>query len=83
MSKKELGTLVEEQKKLNRIYLIRNEKVMLDKDLGELYGVETRALKQAVKRNTPAMGQATLTLHQNLFQSFNSNRCRCFNGSDT
>jgi hypothetical protein len=33
------------------IYLIRGHKVMLDKDLAELYGVETKALKQAVKRN--------------------------------
>ncbi len=35
----------------NKIYLIRNEKVMLDRDLAELYGVETKVLKQAVRRN--------------------------------
>ena len=35
----------------NRIYLIRGQKVMLDRDLAELYGVATKALKQAVKRN--------------------------------
>jgi hypothetical protein len=34
-----------------RIYLIRGQKVMLDSDLAELYGVETRALVQGVKRN--------------------------------
>jgi hypothetical protein len=34
-----------------RIYLIRREKVMLDYDLAELYGVPTRILNQAVKRN--------------------------------
>jgi hypothetical protein len=34
-----------------KIYLIRGQKVMLDRDLAELYCVETRALKQAVKRN--------------------------------
>ncbi len=33
------------------ILLIRGRKVMLDRDLAELYGVETRALNQAVKRN--------------------------------
>jgi hypothetical protein len=33
------------------IYVIRGQKVMLDYDLADLYGVETRALKQAVKRN--------------------------------
>lgn len=34
-----------------RIHLIRDHKVILDKDLAELYGVETRTLKQAVRRN--------------------------------
>jgi len=33
------------------IFLIRGEKVMLDRDLAELYGVETRTLNQSVKRN--------------------------------
>ncbi len=35
----------------SKILLIRDKKAMLDKDLAELYGVETRALNQAVKRN--------------------------------
>lgn len=35
----------------NRIYEIRGQRVMLDFDLAELYQVETRALKQAVRRN--------------------------------
>ena len=35
----------------NKIYLIRNQKVMLDRDLAELYQAETRVLKQAVRRN--------------------------------
>jgi hypothetical protein len=35
-----------------QIYFIRGEKVMLDFDLAALYGVETRALKQAVRRNS-------------------------------
>jgi phage regulator Rha-like protein len=34
-----------------KIYLIRGQKVMLSMHLAELYGVETRALNQAVKRN--------------------------------
>ncbi len=33
------------------ILFIRNEKIMLDTDLAELYGVETKALNRAVKRN--------------------------------
>ena len=35
----------------NKICEIRDQKVMLDFDLAQLYEVETRALKQAVKRN--------------------------------
>jgi len=35
----------------NRIYEIRGERVMLDRDLASLYEVETRVLNQAVKRN--------------------------------
>jgi hypothetical protein len=34
-----------------KIYAIRGVRVMLDRDLALLYGVETRALKQAVRRN--------------------------------
>ncbi len=51
MAKKELQALVMEQKILNRIYVVRNEKIMLDRDLAELYGIETKVLKQSVKRN--------------------------------
>lgn len=36
---------------MNKIFLIRDEKVMLDVHLAEIYGVETRVLKQAVRRN--------------------------------
>ncbi len=36
---------------IDRIFFIRNKKVMIDRDLANLYGVETKALKQSVKRN--------------------------------
>ena len=36
---------------ISKIYVIRNRKVMLDRDLAELYGVKTMVLNQAVKRN--------------------------------
>ncbi|MFA6602059.1 MAG: ORF6N domain-containing protein [Candidatus Paceibacterota bacterium] len=36
---------------ISKIFFIRGKKVMFDKDLAELYGVETRQLNQAVKRN--------------------------------
>jgi hypothetical protein len=35
----------------SKIYIMRDTRVMLDRDLAELYGVETRMLKQAVRRN--------------------------------
>ena len=35
----------------SKIFLIRGEKVLLDRDLAELYGVETKQLKRAVRRN--------------------------------
>ncbi|MCF8356841.1 MAG: ORF6N domain-containing protein [Melioribacteraceae bacterium] len=48
MSKKELITVEVIE---NKILLIRGQKVMLDKDLAELYGVATRDLNKAVSRN--------------------------------
>ncbi len=35
----------------DKIYLIRNQNVMIDRDLASLYGVETKHLKRQVKRN--------------------------------
>ena len=35
----------------NKIFIFRNQKIMLDKDLAELYGIKTKVLNQAVKRN--------------------------------
>ncbi|HEY4147512.1 MAG TPA: ORF6N domain-containing protein [Chitinophagaceae bacterium] len=37
---------------INKIYFIREQKVMIDRDLAELYGVETKRLKEAVRRNS-------------------------------
>jgi phage regulator Rha-like protein len=36
---------------ISKIYLVRGQKVMIDRDLAELYGVETKRLKEAVRRN--------------------------------
>ncbi|AHF14697.1 ORF6N domain-containing protein [Niabella soli] len=52
MAKADLQMLVAEQKILNRIYVIRGQKIMLDRDLAEMYGVETRRLNEQVKRNS-------------------------------
>ena len=35
----------------SKIYIIQDTRVMLDRDLAELYGVNTKALKQSVRRN--------------------------------
>ena len=35
----------------SKIYFIRNKKVMLDRDLAELYGVKTKRLNEQVRRN--------------------------------
>jgi hypothetical protein len=51
MSKNEIIKLVEEEKIMNRIHVIRNYKVMLDFDLAEMYGVETKRLNEQLKRN--------------------------------
>ncbi|MEO7048826.1 MAG: ORF6N domain-containing protein [Ferruginibacter sp.] len=51
MAKKELLALVAEQKILNRIYVVRGQKIMIDEDLAEMYSVETRRLNEQVKRN--------------------------------
>jgi hypothetical protein len=45
------GTLIPEEIVMNKIFLIRGMKVMMDKDLAELHQVQTRTLNQAVNRN--------------------------------
>ena len=52
MSKSNLPiAIVLEENILEKIFLIRGQKVMLDKDLAEMYGVPTSRLNEAVKRN--------------------------------
>ena len=43
---------VSEETIVEKIFIIRGQKVMLDRDLAEMYGVEVRVLNQAVKRNS-------------------------------
>ena len=47
----ELTSLVPVEIIQNKIYLIRGHKIMLDKELAELYGVSTKRLKEQVRRN--------------------------------
>jgi hypothetical protein len=45
------GSLLPDEIIINKIILLRDQKVLLDRDLAELYDVDTRTLNQAVKRN--------------------------------
>ncbi|MBU3965701.1 ORF6N domain-containing protein [Patescibacteria group bacterium] len=51
MQLKNQAIIVPEERIEHKIFFIRGKKVMFDKDLAELYGVETRTLNQAVRRN--------------------------------
>jgi hypothetical protein len=46
-----LNITVPEEMVMSKIFVVRNVKIMVDRDLAELYGVETKVLKQSVKRN--------------------------------
>jgi len=51
MAKQATTIIIPQEQIIHKIVLLRQEKVMLDVHLAEMYGVETRALKQAVRRN--------------------------------
>ena len=68
---------------MNKIYVIRNQKVMLDKDLAELYGVETKVLKQSVKRNLKRFpGDFMFELTKNEFENLRSQIVTSSRGGD-
>jgi len=49
--KEKTSFIIPDELVINKIYYIREQKVMLDSDLAELYGVETKVLNQAISRN--------------------------------
>ena len=51
MKLKEPPITIPDEIVMNKIYFIRSQKVMIDRDLAELYGVETKQLKRQVNRN--------------------------------
>ncbi len=51
MAKQTKALVIPDEIVMNKIFFIRDQKVMLDKDLAELYDVEVKVLNQAVKRN--------------------------------
>lgn len=46
-----MPNLISQQAIENRIFLIRNHRVMIDRDLAELYDIETKHLNRQVRRN--------------------------------
>jgi hypothetical protein len=52
MPKQKIAEIIPDERIFGKIYYLRGKKVMFDKDLAALYGVEVRALNQAVKRNS-------------------------------
>jgi hypothetical protein len=51
MAKKETALAIPDEIIMNQIYYFRGQKVMIDRDLAELYQVETKRLNEQVKRN--------------------------------
>lgn len=51
MNAKQTLAILSDDIVVNKIYEIRNQKVMLDSDLAELYGVETKRLNEQIRRN--------------------------------
>ena len=73
MPKKAQPSVIPVERIARSIYLIRNEKVMLDSDLANLYRAETRTLIQAVKRNIERFpGHFMFQLTQEEFENWRS-----------
>lgn len=75
MKQESAKQLIRENKIVERIYLLRGQNVMIDSDLAEMYGVDTKVLNQAVKRNAlrfpkDFMFQLTKTEWQDLRSQF-------------
>ena len=75
MMKEDLPVRLPDEVLMEKIYVIRGMKVMLDKDLAELYGIETRRLKEQVRRNIDRfpkdfMFELTEQEHQHLKEQF-------------
>jgi phage regulator Rha-like protein len=75
MAKQSLS-LIPQERIENRIFLIRGKKVMFDDDLAELYGVETKVLNKAVKRNRERFPDEDFVfqLNKKEFENFESLR---------
>ena len=77
---KETAIIIPIERIQQSIYLIRKQKEILDKDLAELYGVETKALVRAVKRNIDRFPEDFMfQLNKSEFDTF----LRCHNGTSS
>lgn len=70
---------ISEEQIVSKIYFVRGQRVMLDRDLAEMYGVQTRDLNKAVKRNSKRfpgdfMFQLTKVEFENLMFQFGTSR---------
>lgn len=73
MAKKETSLTIPDEIIMSKIYYIRGYKVMLDKDLAELYDTETKVFNQAVKRNIKRFpSDFMFELSQNEYNSLRS-----------
>ena len=69
--------IIPSERIVSKIYIIQGRKVMLDRDLAELYGVETKTLVRAVKRNNERFpGDFIIQLTKEEFENL-----RCQNGT--
>ena len=73
MAKASKTLLIPDEIVMNKIYLIRGQKVMIDNDLADLYDIETKRLKEAVRRNSDRFPEDFMfELTQKEFESLRS-----------
>ena len=80
--KKNNDIMLPDEVVMTKIYILRDQKVMIDRDLAELYGVETKRLKEAVRRNITRfpedfmfeMTKEEFTIWRSQFASSNSDK---------
>jgi phage regulator Rha-like protein len=84
MAKAKVSVAIIEEKIVDKIFLIRGQKVMIDRDLAELYGVETKRLKEQVNRNLSRFpGHYMFELTQTEYESLRSQNATLKQGAHT
>lgn len=75
MKKSKLPVIIEDTFQNNKVHLIRGELVVLDKDLAQFFGIETKVLNRSLKRNQDRFPQ------EMIFQLTKEEALRCQNGT--